>query len=443
MQQQEAPTLVAKLKDAGVTTVLLYAPYTTTGYLFEVADNLDYHPEWVFPGYGVSDIEVTARINNAAYPDQMEHVFGLGTLPPYVDGLEDPQVGWFTWYWGPGTGVYQAFAVAPLYTLYAGVSLAGPKLTPALFQRGLFAMPANGGAASDQVVSYMFGYGRTSGLPYDEYTTVGLDYAVMWWSPTDTGKGKLILDEGIGRYRYIDDAKRYYAGQWKKGEPELFDKGNSIAQFESLPSSDVVPTYPCKGCPSTVELSSAHERRLHLTRPDGSAGEVGLRAHRESIRDDHGTRRPRRGDVEDRWRGLRAGRRARRRPTSRHPRRSGALVGDRRRTAGVGLGHRARAGALQPQGSRRQRRAVGGERDHHLARTDRLDRDAVTRDGHAEARARRRGALDLLEELEVGTAGRSRAGEGDHRAQEDRERNRTADRRSQHRRAPRRVVRRA
>ena len=252
VQQQEAPTLVAKLKDAGVTTVLLYAPYTTTGYLFKEADNLDYHPEWVFPGYGVSDLDLTARLNNNAYPEQMKHVFGIGTLPPYVEGLEDPQVGWFTWYWGPNQGVYQAFAVAPLYTLYAGVSLAGPKLTPDLFQQGLFAMPANGGAASNQVVSYMFGYGRTSGLPYDEYTTVGLDYAVMWWSPTDTGKGKLILDDGTGRFRYMEGAKRYFAGQWKKGEPKLFDKRNSIAQLESLPESDVVPASPCEGCPSTT-----------------------------------------------------------------------------------------------------------------------------------------------------------------------------------------------
>jgi hypothetical protein len=251
VQQQQAPNLVAKLKDAGVTTVLLYAAYTMTGYMFKAADALDYHPEWVFPGYGISDVEVTARINNAAYPDQMKHVFGLGTLQPYVEGLEDPQVGWFTWYWGPNVGVYQAVALGPVYTLYAGVSLAGPDLTPKHFQQALFAMPANGGAASNQVVTFMFGYGRTSGLPYDEYSTVGLDYAVMWWSPTDTGKGKLLLDEGTGRYRYIDGAKRYYAGQWKKGEPKLFDTGNSIAQFDSLPQSDAVPEYACKGCPST------------------------------------------------------------------------------------------------------------------------------------------------------------------------------------------------
>jgi hypothetical protein len=252
VQQQEAPQITAKLKDSGVTTVLLYAPYTLIGYLFKAADSLDYHPEWVLPGYAASDIEVTARINNASYPDQMKHVFGLGTLQPYVDGLQDPQEAWFDWYWGPNTGTYGAGPAAPLYTLYAGVSLAGPKLTPKLFQQGLFAMPANGGAASNQVVTFMFGYGRTSGLPYDEYSQVGLDYAVLWWSPTDTGKGKILFDDGTGRFRYIDGAKRYYAGQWKKGEPKLFDTSNSIAQFDSLPASDAVPDYPCKGCPSTT-----------------------------------------------------------------------------------------------------------------------------------------------------------------------------------------------
>ena len=252
VQQQEAPNLVAKLKDSGVTTVMLYTAINVTPYLFKAADSLDYHPEWVFPGFGISDVEITARILLSPYPEQMKHVFGIGTIPPNVEGIDDPQVVWFKWYWGPNTGVYSFTPVAPLYTLYAGVMLAGPKLTPKLFQQGLFAMPANGGAASNQVQSYMFGYGRTSGLPYDEYSVVGLDYAVMWWSPTDTGKGKLVLDEGTGRFRYIDGAKRYHAGQWKKGEPKLFDKSNSIAQFDSLPASDAVPDYPCKGCPSTT-----------------------------------------------------------------------------------------------------------------------------------------------------------------------------------------------
>jgi hypothetical protein len=249
--QEEAPILTAKLKDAGATTVMLYAAYTMIGQIFKAADALDYHPEWIFPGYAASDIEVTARINNSQYPDQMKHVFGLGTLQPYVAGISgDTQVNWFNWYWGENRGVYAAGPVAAVYNLYAGVSLAGPKLTPKTFHQGLFSYPAFGGAASNQVVTFMFGYGRSSGLPYNEYSQVGLDYSIIWWNPTEVGKGKILFDDGTGKFMYIDGAKRYYAGQWKKGEPKLFDPSNAISQFDSLPESDAAPEYPCKGCPS-------------------------------------------------------------------------------------------------------------------------------------------------------------------------------------------------
>ena len=99
--------------------------------------------------------------------------------------------------------------------------------------------------------SFMFGYGRTTGLPYDEYSQVGLDYAVMWWNPTEVGKGKILFDDGTGRFMYIDGAKRYYAGQWKKGEPKLFDPSNSIAAVRRVAGVGRRPDYPCKGCPST------------------------------------------------------------------------------------------------------------------------------------------------------------------------------------------------
>ena len=186
----------------------------------------------------------------------MKHVFGLGSLPLIVDNITDPQVNWFNWYWGENQGVYAAGPVSPLYTLHAGVQLAGPKLTPDTFQQALFAMPAFGGAASNQLQSFMFGYGRTSGLPYDQYSQVGLDYALMWWNPDEVGKGKIIFDEGTGKFMYPDNAKRYYAGQWKKGEPELFDPSNSISHFTELPESDVVPEYECVDCPSTGGTAS-------------------------------------------------------------------------------------------------------------------------------------------------------------------------------------------
>jgi len=231
--------------------VLLFTSFGMNQEVLKSADKLDYHPEWVFSGMGAQDIEITARILQGQAPDQMKHVFGLGDLPLYVAGIDDPQVHWFNWYWGPNKGVYSAGTVGTLYLINAGVSLAGPKLTPDTFRQGLFSYPAYGGAASNQVVTFMFGYGKSAGLPYNEYSQVGLDYAIMWWNPTEVGKGKILFDDGTGKFMYIDNAKRYYAGQWKKGEPKLFDPSNSIAQFNALPQSDAVPDFPSEACPST------------------------------------------------------------------------------------------------------------------------------------------------------------------------------------------------
>lgn len=252
--QEEAPTIAAKLKDGGVTSVLLFTSFQMNQALLKAADDLDYHPEWVFSGMSAQDIEITARILQGIAPEQMEHVFGLGNLPLYVDAINDPQRAWFDWYWGGDRGIYSAATFGTLHQFNGAMSLAGPKLTPETFQQGMYAMPLRGGAASKQLQSFMTGLGPTPNLPYDVYSQVGLDYAIMWWSPTDEGKGKIIFDDGVGRFRYIDGGKRYTvsikAANFKRGEPKLFDLSNSIAQFDELPASDVAPQFPCDGCPS-------------------------------------------------------------------------------------------------------------------------------------------------------------------------------------------------
>ena len=252
--QEEAPTLVAKLKDEGVTTVLLFTTFPMNQAVLKAADQLEYHPEWVFSGMGAQDIEITARILNGTNPEQMKHVFGLGDLPLYIAGVDDPQRIWFNWYWGGNQGIYSAATFGTLHQLNGAVSFAGPKLTPQTFQQGMFSMPLRGGAASKQLQSFMTGLGPTPGMPYKVYSQVGLDYAIMWWNPAASGKGKILFDEGQGRFAYVDGAKRYAFGvkgaEWKKGEPKLFDTSNSISQFDALPVSDKVDDFPCKGCPS-------------------------------------------------------------------------------------------------------------------------------------------------------------------------------------------------
>jgi hypothetical protein len=249
--QELAPTIMARMKDAGVTTIVSFASFGMAQQLMPAADDLDYHPEWFFPGANAQDIEITARILNGVAPDQMEHVFGIGTLVLIAEGVTDPVVRWFDWYWGTNQGVYAPAAVGTLRFLYGGVHMGGPKLTPKTFRQGLFSVPAQGGAADNQVSSFMNGYGPSVGLPYDEHAAVGLDFALMWWNPEEKGLGKILFDEGTGKFMYPNNAKRYTVDGWKKGEPKLFDPSNSISKFTELPATEIDPPEPpCTGCPS-------------------------------------------------------------------------------------------------------------------------------------------------------------------------------------------------
>jgi hypothetical protein len=246
--QTEAPGLMAKLKAAGVTSVITYASGNMTSQAMKAATSLDYYPEWILPGLGILDLDAIVRSYDQT---QMAHAFGVGTLLVNVADSTDPSSTYFAWYWGTNKGTYQAGVLAYLQTFLTGVMVAGPKLTPQTFQQGLFALPPAGGAASDQTQSYMTGFGRQAGLPYDEYSSIGLDYALMWWDPNTVGKSKITFTEGKGVFQYLNQAQRYRAGQWPKGEPKFFDPSVSIAQFATFPPAEIPPNYPCKGCPST------------------------------------------------------------------------------------------------------------------------------------------------------------------------------------------------
>ena len=117
-------------------------------------------------------------------------------------------------------------------------------------------MPAFGGAASNQVLTFMFGYGRTSGLPYDEYSQVGLDYAIMWWNPTDSrARARSSSTTAPAGSCTSTTPSATTPASGRRASPKLFDPSNSISQFDSLPESDAVPDYPCKGCPSSSTAS--------------------------------------------------------------------------------------------------------------------------------------------------------------------------------------------
>lgn len=243
-----APTIITRLKTEGVNNVILLTQNLMTQALLEAATEQEFQPEWTITGYGVNDFDYFARMFDQ---EQYAHAFGIGSLPPAVLDSPDYTAVLFQWYWGPSQGTVQAQTTGLLASLYSGIQMAGPKLTATTYQRGLFTSPPVGGAAEDQVTTIQRAYGKSAGLPYDEYHQSGTDFGLIWWDAAAEGPSNIFPVEGTGKLRFLNGARRYTAGNWPKGEPRFFDESSSVLLFDGIPASDQPPAYPCEGCPST------------------------------------------------------------------------------------------------------------------------------------------------------------------------------------------------
>jgi hypothetical protein len=253
---EQAPTIIARMKEAGVTTVVLFADFSMNKAMMEQATKLEWYPEWFFTGTVFHDIAVLSR----QYPvEQVSHAFGISSLSPYVAPDPPPPppqkslsvlTNSQNWYWGEGVGTSASSVPPHLTWLLQGIHTAGPKLTPQTFQQGLFSMPAAGGAAQGYPTGMMAGYGRTAGLPYDEYMSVGLDFAAVWWDPDTRGPAQGTGVDGTGVAWYADGAKRYRGGTVPKKAIGWYDTATGVYKFDSRPTPAPEYAGDCSDCPS-------------------------------------------------------------------------------------------------------------------------------------------------------------------------------------------------
>jgi hypothetical protein len=259
---EQAPVLVTRMKEAGVTTVVLFSDAAMNRALMQQATAQDWQPEWFLTGALFQEIAVLAR----TYPtEQAAHAFGISNLapsPPTVDperDLLDP----LNWYWGRGVGTSGGTIGTALIWLLGGIQAAGPDLTPRTFRQGWFSVPARGGAAESAPICCMTGFGRTAGLPYDSYGVAGVDFAPVWWDGETRGRSQWPLTmEGSGVAQYVDGGNRYAAGTWPRTVFRWFDRSQSIFQFDARPVPQHQYVGDCRTCPS-----------------HGGAGTPGARAH--------------------------------------------------------------------------------------------------------------------------------------------------------------------
>jgi hypothetical protein len=244
--QEQAPVAVAKMKGAGVTSVILLADSAMTTAMTKQATEQDYSPEWIYAGSNL-DLPLLARSYDQ---DQWAHAFGLSNVPPGAPTTATPP-NVIQWYWGTGKGTFGVSYTNAINWLMLGIMYAGPNLTAKTLQQGFFSIPAQGGSASTDpglaTQTTRSGYGKVNGLPYPEYLRGAKDFTATWWDPDTDGPPMLGFPGGKGTLWYVNDAQRYYAGKWPTKAMPLFDESKAIYQFDALVTPEVPP---CTGCPS-------------------------------------------------------------------------------------------------------------------------------------------------------------------------------------------------
>ena len=242
VSEEQAPTIVTRMKSAGVTTVIMLSDFSMNKALMDNATKQEWFPEWFFTGAIYADIGILSR----AYPTEQSRARVRPVVPHPVHRARPAAAAAATSVVDPdrlpelvlGRGRRHAGRSGQRRTfiwLLSGIQTAGPKLTPKTFAQGLFAIPASGGAAQNRTNSFLSGYGKVPDLPYDEYAENGLDFAPYWWDPDTTGpsNGQGELGKGVGWY--ANGAKRYMAGTWPKKQFDWFDKDTSVYHFETAP----------------------------------------------------------------------------------------------------------------------------------------------------------------------------------------------------------------
>ncbi len=238
--QEQARTIIARLKDKGITTVALATTFLDPIFLTGEATRQGYLPEWLIIGSALTDTAAWARLYDQG---QWSHAFGISQLPGrLVSQKTDP---WALWQWhfnGQTPPADDTFAVeySPEFVFFTGLHLAGPKLTPASFRDGLFSFPPTGGGVTTPMTSW----GNHGFWQWEDYSPFD-DATEVWWDTTVRGPDET-GSEGQGMYRYVDGGKRYRTKQWPTRAPKAFDTNGTVVIYNEVPAGERAPSYPHK-----------------------------------------------------------------------------------------------------------------------------------------------------------------------------------------------------
>jgi len=238
--QEQAASAIAKLKSAGVTSVVFGGDPVAPATFTKEATAQGWFPEWILTGSALVDTTVFARTYDQR---QWAHAFGVSQLTARVE--PEQSTSYRLYQWGLGTPPPAKDTSGVLYpqpaVFYAGVQAAGPRLTADSFRQGLFSIPPAAPAVTAESVTF----GNHGFWPYTDYN--GIDDATeVWWNPTAVGPDE-IRRTAPGLYEYVDGGRRYLPGQWPSHDTRAFDPNGAVTVYAKPPPSETPRDYPPPG----------------------------------------------------------------------------------------------------------------------------------------------------------------------------------------------------
>lgn len=248
---ERANTIVARMKAAGVSTIIFLGDPIMPIHLTRAASEQDYHPEWIVTGTALTDTTILGRMYDQ---DQWAHAFGISPLAARVAREQGDAWRLHEWYYGeqPEAPNTHALIYAPLQLLFLGIHMAGPDLRPESFARGLFAYPESGGGITTPHVSFGdHGYftldsgegGECTGVePRPDYLATD-DVTEIWWDPEAVGPDEQ-GNVGEGMWRFANGGRRYLPGEMPSEDLDAFVVEGSITMVDEIPAEERPADYP-------------------------------------------------------------------------------------------------------------------------------------------------------------------------------------------------------
>ena len=233
LAQEQAPVAIAKLKAAGVTTVVLLADSAMVR-ADEAGDRPGLPPRVDLLRHRRTS---TSRCSHGGTTTRSSgrtrsgsRTSPRGPRPPRPRSQRRSS----------GTSGRQGHV---RYLLHQRDRMAGvrdhvrrPEATPQTLKQGFFSIPALGGSASTDPARQPeppVGLRPHQRTPLRGIHARNKDFTASWWDPDTDGPPILGFPGGKGTLWYLDDAKRYYAGHWPTKPLDVLRQVQAIYQFDA------------------------------------------------------------------------------------------------------------------------------------------------------------------------------------------------------------------